>query len=99
MDDEQGVQADGCPYCRILHPGADPCSRCGGGTFRPARMLDEDGIRRAVAKAVDAYDGRRPSLDALLDLLFVHAPLSLRALEEDGRLTVERLRRDDATLP
>lgn len=97
--DDQGVLADGCPYCRILYPESAGCVRCGGArAFRPARMMDAEGVRQAVVKAVDAYVPTRAALDRLLDLLFAHRPESLRALEEDGRLTLDSLRRDDAAL-
>jgi hypothetical protein len=97
---DQGVLAEGCPYCILLHPGTDPCPRCRGDTvLRPARMMDADSVRRAVLEAADGYDGTRSRLDALLDLLFLYAPVSVRALEEHGRVTLERLRRADANLP
>jgi hypothetical protein len=71
----------------------------GARTFQPARLMDAEGVKEAVAKAIDDYVPTRPALDRLLHLLFTHRPESLRALESDGRLTLDRLRKDDATLP
>jgi hypothetical protein len=97
---EQGALVDGCPHCRVLYPGLDPCPRChGAADFRPVRMLDGESVRRAVGAAADDYDATRAALDRLLDLLHLHAPASLRALETRGSPSLERLRRDDAALP
>lgn len=103
MDDRepetQGVAARGCGTCRILRPGLADCPRCGGReTFRPARMMDRESIRREVFRAADGYVARRDLLDALADLLFLYAPASLEALEAHGRLTLDLLRRDDRAM-
>ena len=95
----QGVRAEGCGTCRLLHPGLADCPRCRGrAAFRPARMMDPDAIRREVFRAADAYAPGREALDALVDLLFLYAPVALAALEEHGRLTLDDLRRDDLAI-
>ena len=91
----------GCPYCRILYPDAHPCPRCGDATRPwPAQLLDREGVRRAVARAAARFEAQpaRPTLDALLDLLLVHAPASLNAFDEPPAPTLDALRRADATL-
>lgn len=65
----------------------------------PAQMLDEPAIRQAITRAVDTYDTSRPQLDALLELLFLYLPTAERVLAQDGRLPIERLRREHAGLP
>jgi len=96
-DAEQGIQADGCPVCRVLYPDVAPCPECDGrGAFLPAQMMDAPSIRRAVERAATAYRGDRPSLDALLRLLFVHRPVALEALRALGAPTLDELRRDHA---
>lgn len=98
-DLQQGFDARGCPHCVVLHPELSPCPRCNGGAHvQPAQMLDADGVRRAVGAAVDALDGTRVPLDALLQLLFAHRPVSLAALSADGRTTIEQLRELDRLL-
>ena len=101
MDDAhpQGVRTEGCGTCKVLYPGLADCPRCGGrAAFRPARMMDADSIRREVFRAADAYVPGRDALDALVDLLFLYAPVAPAALAEHGRLTLDDLRRDDRAL-
>ncbi len=98
---DQAAMIRGCPYCRILHPGADPCPRCGDVTRPwPAQMLDREEVGRAVARAAARFEAQpaRPTLDALLDLLLVHAPAALDALDELPAPTLDALRRADAAL-
>lgn len=61
-------------------------------------MLDRESVDRAVRRAVEALDGSRARLDALLGLLLVHRPVSLTALAEDGRITLDVLRAQDHVL-
>lgn len=85
---------DGCGYCRLLFPSTAPCRRCGGRhRLQPARMLDAVGVAAAVARAVAGHDASRAALDGLLELLLVHAPVSLAALAALGAPTLDDLRR------
>lgn len=61
-------------------------------------MLDKDSVDKIVASAIDAYDGSRQQLDALLRVLFVYRPAALTAFAADGRYTLERLRAADKHL-
>ncbi len=97
--DQQGAFIAGCPFCRVLQPDVDPCPRCDGvPRLHEAQMLDEVGIGDAVARAADDYDGSRQQLDALLRVLFIYGPIASQALAADGRLDLDRLRQDDASL-
>lgn len=99
LPDEQGCITTGCPYCRVLHAQPEHCSRCNGrSSFQAAQMIDENSIHKAVTNAVDAFDGTRAQLDALLQVLFVYRPASLTAFAKDGRYSIEQLRDADHAL-
>lgn len=98
---EQGALVHGCPYCRILYPDTRPCPRCGGDTrFQPEQMLDAEGVARAVERAAERFEVEpsRASLEALLRLLLVHAPLGRRALEARRHPVLDDLRLADRML-
>ncbi|MGK0201296.1 MAG: hypothetical protein ACI89X_000269 [Planctomycetota bacterium] len=98
--DDQACMTSSCPYCQGLHLEVAPCPRCDGKPrFQAAQMLDKTAIGQAVARTIDAYDNGRQRLDTLLQVLFLHRPVAGKALQQDGRLCLERLRRDDAELP
>ena len=96
---DQGFQSSGCPFCQVLYPDLATCPRCKGQAgLEAARMLDGKSIELEVMRNVTAYDGSRQQLDALLRTLFVYHPAATAAMVEDGRITLEQLRRDDESL-
>ena len=78
MDQEQGIRASGCYYCRLLYPDSEgPCPECGNRTgLVAAQMLSEESVRERVRDDVRAFRDQtdpvrqREQLRGLLHSLF-----------------------------
>ncbi len=91
-EQEQGVHAEGCYFCKLLYPDRrEACPLCGGGLHLvAAQMLTQELVRKRIEEGVAAcraaHDPAERHLRAthLLQDLFVYGSGAVRIAAEAG---------------